>query len=192
MRRRRVEPIRVLVCVVLGAAALVGGCASPAPQPPREDAGHDARTTTGANPPGPPTPRELDPDVASALPRTDDGLPILISTGTPGPDGYQLSLAYDATRDDPVSRWTQCLGRVTACYHANPGAPILGCLTLVERCDGASGGFGCCPTACIEAVNDAVSSGMSEADAIDSVLLAGDCVEGFAAVRDAAYAEGAP
>jgi hypothetical protein len=162
------------------------------PPPIDVDAGRDAAASTGSHPPGPPTPRELDPAVASALPRTDDGLPILITTGTPGPDGYQLSLAYDATRDAPVARWTQCLGRVTACYHANPGAPILGCLAVVERCDSAAGGFGCCPSACLEAVNDAVSSGRSEADAIDSVLLAGDCVEGFAAVRDAAYADGAP
>ena len=79
---------------------------------------------------------------------------------------------------------------MTACYHANPGQPILGCLGVVERCAGAEGGFGCCPEACIAGVETAVGSGMAEEDAIDSVILEGDCVEGFAAVRDVAFAEG--
>lgn len=184
---RRVRPL----CALLG--ALVMSCSSPSPPPTTEpDAGRDAALPPGANPPGPPTPRELDPSIESALPRTESGLPILIATGAPGPDGYELALAYDAARDDPVARWTQCLGRVTACYHANPGAPILGCLAVVERCESAAGGFGCCPDTCISAVTEAVAGGMSETDAVDSVLLTGDCVEGFAAVRDAAYAEGEP
>lgn len=166
----RVAPLGVL---------LLASCTAP----PRSDAGADA-PPPGVAPPGPPAPRALPPELAD-LPRSEDGLPVLATTGAPGPDVYEAQLVYDEAADDPITRWGQCLSRVVACYDANPSGPIAGCLERIERCERDSGGEGCCPAPCLRAVADAIAGGAPEDDAIDATLVRGDCVEGFAAVRAA-------
>ena len=42
--------------------------------------------------------------MVAALSASEDGLPVLISSGSPGPAGYELELVYDAATDDPTWR----------------------------------------------------------------------------------------
>src|SRR5262245_37495805 len=72
-----------------------------------------------ASPPAAPVSRWLPPELAVGLPRTDKGLPILVSTRATLPPGKSLVLAYDQSLDDPITRWGECVGRVSACYRTN-------------------------------------------------------------------------
>lgn len=72
---------------------------------------------------------------------------------------------------------------MVSCYRENAGGPIAGCVAVVERCASDAGGEGCCPPACLDAFADAMAGGMAEDDAVDSVFVTGDCVEGLSAIR---------
>lgn len=166
------------------ALACVLGC-TPGTGTPVSDAGPDAYVPEGVNPPAPPHSRALPTEVAGGIGTSPSGLPVLLET-PPGPDGYPVQLVYDEHQDDPIARWGQCLGRVVACYDANPGVPVAPCLALVARCDTNAGGDGCCPTQCFDDFDARMASGVSESDAVLDVFFGGECVEGFAAQRDAA------
>jgi hypothetical protein len=122
-------------------------------------------------------------EIATVLPVNDAGLPIIVATNAEVEPGVTIELAYDATIDDPIARWGQCLSRVAACYQTNPG-PIAGCIDLVERCADGTGGNACCPPGCISAFHSLMASGTDEDTAIGKTFLQGDCVIGFAALRD--------
>lgn len=132
--------------------------------------------TGPSNPPAPPSPDELPAELVDALPKTDDGLPVIEAVEA---FGLRVQVAHDATRDDAVARWGQCVSRVAACHRANPGAPIAGCIDLIERCADDTGGAGCCPPRCIAAFHDAYDDSGDEARAIEESFLTGACVEGF-------------
>ncbi len=175
--------------MALGALGLLLFSCRPSEAPPTPvEAGLDVALPPGVRPPAPPTPRDLDPAAVALLPATEDGRPVLLSTGSPGPDGYEIELVYDRAIDDPISRWGQCLSRVVSCYRENAGGPIAACVAVVERCASDAGGEGCCPPACLDAFEGALRGGMVEDDAVDSVFVEGDCVEGLAAIRAAAEA----
>jgi hypothetical protein len=151
-----------------------GGCASSSP-PPYE-----------ARPPTPPPPRGLPPELAEALPRTDAGLPILLTVPLQVAPGFDLQLVYDESLDDPLARWDECLGRVVACAEANAGHPIDGCIGFIEPCADDTGGQACCPPACIAAYHERRSAGDEEEQALLASFFAGDCVAGLRAQLDAA------
>lgn len=127
-------------------------------------------------PPAPPLPRDLPPEVIASFPQNDRGQPILHSTRFAGEGS--LRLVYDRDLDDPLARWGQCLGRVVACYRTNEG-PIDGCIELIERCADDRGGEGCCPAQCIDEFRAKNSSGASEKEAIDASFVHGGCIRGF-------------
>ena len=165
----------------LGVLAVVS-CTPARPNPPA-DAGPDVQTPPGVQPPGPPTPRALPAELEAALPRTDDGRPILLASAGSGPEAADVQLVYDEDADDPITRWGQCLGRVVSCYEANDGGPIAGCLAVVERCASGDGGEGCCPSACLDELASAIAGGMPEDEAVDTILVEGACVPGVAELR---------
>jgi hypothetical protein len=135
----------------------------------------------------------IPPEVAAQLDHTDGGLPIFVSTSATLPAGTTIGLAYDATLDDPITRWGQCLSRVVACHAANPGAgPIAPCIALIERCADNHGGKGCCPSACLDRYAMAVASGEAESDAFTQIFLDGSCVDGMAALLAQVADGGAP
>lgn len=169
----RIAALGALVVLACAPARPVGG-----------EAGTDVPVPPGAVPPGPPTPRALPAEVETALAHTDDGRTILLSTGAAGPEGTDIQLVYDEDAEDPITRWGQCLGRVVACYEANEGGPIAGCMTLVERCASDDGGEGCCPGPCLDAFAAAIAGGMEEDAAVDTILVGGDCVPGLTALRE--------
>jgi hypothetical protein len=127
----------------------------------------------------PPPNLDLPPDVESALPHTEAGLPVLMSLTADMPPGLALALAYDAKNDDPVARWGSCLGRVGACYRTN-GGWLGGCVDSIPTCDDPNGGRGCCPSACIKAFKDALAAnGNDEDKAVEASFLAGGCIPNF-------------
>lgn len=131
------------------------------------------------NPPLPPTGTKLPPKLADELPKDKRGRPILLEL--PGPENAKAQLIYDETLDDPITRWSECLGRVLSCAKANQG--IIGqCINYIEVCKDDKGGKGCCPRPCIEKHKQLLAEGLTEAEALDQGILRGDCVPGFDAM----------
>jgi hypothetical protein len=130
----------------------------------------------------------LPPDLAAALPKDPQGRPILLQVPT-SPDA-SLALVYDEDVDTPVTRWQVCVGLVDDCYRA-PGT-LTDCIHALKRCGDDTGGKDCCPPACITAYDQRRSAGLAEDDAIDQTIVHGDCLTGFAALRDDAGVEGMP
>lgn len=128
----------------------------------------------GPNPPPPPLPRNLPPEVFEGSRRTDGGLPIIATSYF---DGFELQLAYDETVDDPLARRGQCLDRVAACYRANRGK-LGDCVDLIEVCPDPAGGHGCCPQACIDEYH-AHRKTQDEQAAVAASFVAGGCIPGF-------------
>ena len=112
--------------------------------------------------------------------RDDAGLPILLRVPSQLAPGYDLVVAYDEKRDDPIARWGQCMSRVVACVQANPGQLIDGCIPKIERCADDSGGPGCCPPACLDAYAARRSAGDDEEAALLATFFDGSCVTGLA------------
>jgi hypothetical protein len=129
-----------------------------------------------ANPPAPPLPEDLPAELVEALPRTEDGLPVVQAVES---FGLRVQVAYDAAKDDAVARWGQCVSRVAACHRANPGAQIAGCIDQIERCPDDTGGRACCPPRCIADFLDVYADTGDETQAIEETILHGACVEGF-------------
>lgn len=193
---RRLSPRSAVFFAVL-ALALEGGCRRPpaaeggAPEPEgstdasAEPQGEDAAT----HPPGPPVSADLPRELAEALPKTDGGLPILFAVQGGGANpGLSVRFVYDSKRDDAISRWGQCLSRLTACYSANPRAPIGGCIELIERCADDQGGKGCCPDACVASFRALRAKGIGQEEAVEQSFLEGGCVRGLREQLDAAGA----
>ncbi len=147
--------------LLLAVLALLGACGQCGPQRPAA-----------------PAPIELDPDLRAALPVNDAGLPLLIVADAPLATGFKVGLAYDEQRDDPLTRWAECLGRIGACYQTNRGR-LGGCVDFIDRCATNAGGRGCCPGACIDAFNAAVRAGVPDKEAVDQTFIAGACVDGY-------------
>jgi hypothetical protein len=135
------------------------------------------------NAPSPVESTDLPDDLEEALERTDGGLPILI-TSPPIVTGVAVDIAYDETLDDPITRWGECLARVTGCYDTNAGR-LGGCVDMIEICADEPGGKGCCPKGCISAYK-AARDDMDEDTAVRASFVLGDCIPGFAALRDEA------
>ena len=134
-----------------------------------------------ARPPAPPQDTRMPADLAAALPKTPDGRPIIAQGGG-------VALVYDETLDDPIARWGQCVGRVSACHETNRGQ-LGGCVDLIPVCSTNRGGPNCCPRACIDQYKSLLTGGMAEREAIHASFLKGECVEGFKAQRDAAKSQ---
>jgi hypothetical protein len=158
-----------IVSLALGAGVLAAGCqgaespktASPSPPPAPE---------RGGILPSPPD-REMPAALASALPKDEQGRPILMQRGGVG-------LAYDSKIDDPISRWSACLSLVNPARQTarQGGTPWI---DLVKPCHTNAGGNDCCPPACIEKFKKEKASGASDSDGIDRSFMEGTCVEGF-------------
>lgn len=133
------------------------------------------------NPPGPVIDPTMPAELAAGLPRDPEGRPILIQTTSMIAPGEQIALVYDDVRDDPITRWGACLERVVACYRANPGAPVDGCIDQIAQCPDATGGIGCCPTACVQAFHRQLAGSVDERRAIVASFVRGDCVQGMSA-----------
>lgn len=173
------------VLTLVGWAALViaaGGCRDEEPVEAGEaDAAvHQPQPPASVQAPAPPAALEVPEAIAEHLPRTEEGLPIVggVSAG-----GVQLSLSYDATLDDPITRWAACLERVVACGEANEPAALAGCIATIDVCQAPEGGEGCCPVRCLEDFDRQRTNGLDDAAAIERVFLRGDCVAGYAEVR---------
>ena len=156
----------ILSLVVLALAGACGG------EPPAK-----------ANAPPPAVATALPAELAASLPKSPNGLPLLLQQG--GVLGPGIGLAFDASLDDPITRWAECLSRVRGCRATNAGA-IAGCVDLVPVCATNAGGKGCCPASCVAAFKARVAAGSAEPLAVRESFLAGDCVDGFSSVRDAA------
>ncbi len=128
-----------------------------------------------AQPPTPPPPAHVD-TAELDLPTDSDGDPGLAEVPTGG--AYSVRAVYDDTVDDPLRRWAECLDRVAACYHVNEGR-VDGCVDFIELCDDSAGGFGCCPSACIDDFESARGRGLNEDDAVDESFVNGTCIPGF-------------
>jgi hypothetical protein len=123
---------------------------------------------------------ELPAELVAALPRTDGGLPVLFGPlAAASNPALSLQFAYDDKLDDPLARWGDCLSRVTACYDANPGAPVARCIDVIEPCADDTGGKACCPPACIAGFKALRRQGVEERAAIDQSFLKGACVKGL-------------
>ena len=179
-RRRRSTASRwVLLLVVLLAA--LSGCRCESTEvvldvsTPRREL-----PSASVQPPGPVVETALPAHLERALPRSDDGLPVLLRTHTPvmGPE-ISVEMVYDAALDDPITRWADCLSRVSACDRANPGLPVAGCVAQIEICPDATGGRGCCPSPCVEEFRRRMADGEDEEEALEKSFVQGDCVEGF-------------
>jgi hypothetical protein len=130
-------------------------------------------------PPAARVPPELPAEIESSLPHTDDGLPILLDVPTEAIPGFKLQLVFDATLDDPITRWGECLARVMSCYKTNDR--VSSCIeTQIEICADDQGGNGCCPRACIEEYARLHDEGASEDEAVENSVILGDCIPGFA------------
>jgi hypothetical protein len=117
-----------------------------------------------------------------SLPKTDAGLPIVATSNVGLPAGMALVLAYDKTLDDPVARWSDCVGMVTGC-RLSCGS-ITGCVDGIAACADAKGGGDCCPSACNKAFHARLAAGDTESVALTNSYLVGDCVDGFTASLD--------
>lgn len=157
---------------LLAIAVLFAGC----------DCSDTPQRAYSTQPPAPATPAAMPSALEDALPKTDDGLPIVVQTGAGLPSGLSLALAYDATLADPIALWGQCLSRVTACYRTNEG-PITGCVDLIEVCADDAGGEGCCPRACLDRFHELRDGGTGEDDAVNGSFLEGSCIPGFVEVE---------
>jgi len=155
-------PLKLILCSLAIASMGCDGCGTPA-----------------SNPPPPPVPATLPPDLAAALPKTDAGLPILLSTPAMLPGGMRIALVFDESLDDPLTRWSECVARGVSCYEVNRDRPIAGCIALIERCADDTGGKGCCPARCLDDFERLLHSGRSESQAFDESIMAGDCVAGY-------------
>jgi hypothetical protein len=123
-------------------------------------------------------PASLPAEIEAALPHTEDGLPILMDLPVEALPGFKLQLVVDSTRDDPMTRWGECLARVMSCYKTNDR--VTGCIEQgIEICASDSGGNGCCPRACVDAYSRLHGSGMSEEDAVEGSFIEGGCIPGF-------------
>ena len=129
-----------------------------------------------SGPPLPPVKAAMPLELTAQLPKTDDGLPILVSTTYAD---KTVALVFDESLDDPITRWGECLSRVLSCRQVNTG-PIAPCIDMIEHCATNEGGIGCCPSACIAEFKQQVSAGEEEFAAIENSFLAGNCVEGLA------------
>jgi hypothetical protein len=83
-------------------------------------------------------------------------------------------------KDDPMSRWENCLERIGALYRTNKYPVLARCIDLIEVCPDKRGGAGCCPAACITQFKQLIAKGMDEEEASRQSFEAGDCVEGYA------------
>ena len=138
-----------------------------------------------ANPPGPPIEPSIPPDIEAALEHDEQGRPVMIDTPSMTSSAEKIALVFDKDLDDPIARWGSCLERVTACYRANPGSPIAGCIDQIERCADDTGGKGCCAGACISEFKRQRGLGVTEDEAIDASFVKGHCLQGIAALRGA-------
>jgi len=145
---------------ILAAALLLAGACEPPYEP---------------QPPTPPPPAHVDA-ADLVLPTDADGDPALAEVPAGGP--HSVRAVYDDTVDDPLRRWAECLDRVAACYHVNEGR-VDGCVDFIELCDDSAGGYGCCPSGCIEDFQSARARGLSEDDAVDQSFMTGACIPGF-------------
>lgn len=123
----------------------------------------------------------LPSSLASTLRRTDGGLPVFATSGAGLPAGVSVSLVYDQTRDDPVTRWAECVSLVRGCLTSRPdaGSPVP-CVRALRRCATNAGGDQCCPASCLAAFDTALAADAGFADALAQSLLDGRCVDGFA------------
>ncbi len=174
---------RVIVMVVALGAAGCGGAGGSKGRDPDAGAPIDDGGATidgnplGANPPGPPPEPQLPAELIDGLPKTADGKTIVLESA-PLDENTRLGLVWDPSRDDPLAHWSLCLERVEACYQANPGVAIAGCLAQVPACTGASA-LGCCPAACLTDFRSRIDTGMDEDVAIDETFVHGACVPGY-------------
>jgi hypothetical protein len=169
-----------LVCLLLTPALACRpssvGPPPPGETPPKVEADAGVALPDG-NPPPPPPSRELPAALAAALPRTDGGLPVLISGESAGVGG---ALAYDVSLDDAISHYGACVERALSCYRTNR-PPIAGCVKKIEVCPDGGGGRGCCPQACIDAFLAGWRPETDERALLEKVFIGGDCVPGLAA-----------
>jgi len=184
-----------LVLVVLALASGCSGCrdGTGGRQKPSRDGGEaaddaaggqDAGGDVGGNADGGTTSTTNGRRLPDGLAVDDAGRPILIRHRTLlGPD-VEVSLVYDESLDDPITRWGDCLELVTRCFEDQPD-DVDGCIDAVSVCDTNAGGASCCPQSCTQAYHDARNTGIGADRAVDQTFLVGDCVEGLAAFRDA-------
>ena len=123
--------------------------------------------------------------VQAQLPKTPADLPVV---GRSSLAGVSVDFVYDATLDDPITRWGDCLERVVGCATTNPRS-LGGCVATLKPCASAAGGPGCCPRRCLDEFAAELAGGRSEDDALASVFLQGSCVQGFRETIDDAARE---
>lgn len=114
-----------------------------------------------------------------ALPKTDTGLPIVIQAAGTLTGSLTVALAYDAERDDALSRWGSCLRRVLACGETNLPKPAAACIDAIDRCPDDTGGNGCCAPACLSEFDQLLAQGNDELAAITGSFLKGNCQKGM-------------
>lgn len=131
-------------------------------------------------PPAPAPPVMLPAEVKQAFPVDEKGRPMLASSTAGGEGALRISLVYDETLDDPITRWGACLERVVACKRANPKQSIRDCVPLIPRCATDVGGVACCPGACLDAFASAKATGITDTQAVEQTFVKGDCVTGLA------------
>lgn len=158
--------------VVFGLAAVYAACSGDGAS---ESGGTSSQVCVHA-PPDDPAARQA---MVSALPTNDAGLPIVTMTTATLPPGVAVALVYDKNLDDPVARWSDCMGLVSTCRLAC-GA-ITACIDEIDPCPDNKGGGACCPPACNQAFHARLAAGDSENTAITNSYAAGDCVDGFTA-----------
>ena len=116
---------------------------------------------------------------------TLDGIPILVAVPN---GGAAVAVLYDKTISDPLTDWGDCLELVRRCYYTVPsGQRIGGCVAAIPTCPGSdptTGGPDCCPARCLSDFKAAVTGGASDDVAVNTTVLHGDCVAGYAAFVD--------
>jgi surface antigen len=124
------------------------------------------------------------PAQLAGLPLSKGGLPTLIASNAQLTGGKVLLLAYDVNRNSVATDWARCLGVVLGCARSD-GQSIAQCVAALPTCP-TSDATACCPQTCIDAFFQSVSGGATEDDAIESSFVRGDCVPGFAGMRNQA------
>lgn len=139
---------------------------------------------------GPPSPTLIE-----QLDEIDDldqeGRPILIRSPAVMPSGLELALVYDATLDDPITRWAACLAIVRDCLPPWSAAPD-SCVEALPACADDTGGEACCAPSCVTAFADARDAGADVDAAWEASFLDGRCVDGLAELVELPPLEVAP
>ena len=167
MRQSRPRRRPLLALVLLVAIMTSASCSS---------SDSSTSTVTSLTPPS---------DIDSQLMHTLDGIPILVAVPN---GGAAVAVLYDKTISDPLTDWGDCLELVRRCYYTVPsGQRIGGCVAAIPTCPGSDptkGGPDCCPARCLSDFKAAVTGGASDDVAVNTTVLHGDCVAGYAAFVD--------